>query len=139
MAKISKTIKWIELEIENIKKYANKDQIKNLKVDRDAFDPELPLACIYGLMTGSCFSQESIDLHNKCVVATAPVQWGASFKWNLKDLVLKENKKYNKVGNFVDSYWFSALEVWLCLYPDNAQDIIDYLLEETDILKVETL
>ncbi len=51
-------------EIKNIKKHATKEEIERLNFE--TFNPKRASFCIYGQMTGSCYSDRAIELGPKC-------------------------------------------------------------------------
>ena len=51
-------------EAKNLKKYATKEEIN--KLNFGVLNPEHVMFCIYGLMTGHCFSERACNLINKC-------------------------------------------------------------------------
>lgn len=56
--------KLVVKEVLNLRKYATKKEIE--KLDLNTLNPEKSNFCIYGQMTGSCFSERAYTLLNKC-------------------------------------------------------------------------
>ena len=52
-------------EIENIRKYATKEE--KGKLDAETFDGSMENTCVYGQMTGSCSSDRAKELIAKCI------------------------------------------------------------------------
>jgi hypothetical protein len=113
-------LKEVRKEINAIKINATQEELDRL--DFDEFDSSLPFACIYGLLTGNCYSERSIELFDKV--------FDSVYKNNLK---FDANLKSNKNKSF---YNFTYLEVYL-VHSDSKyhKHIIDYLQSKVKRLK----
>ncbi len=52
-------------ELRNIKKYARNEEIDNIK-EADTIYPNAATGCVYGIMTGSCWSHRAENLIRSC-------------------------------------------------------------------------
>lgn len=64
--KIESIFKAAIKELRNIKKYATNEEVGKLLVHIDELDGNQSAKCVYGLMTGSCFSDRAEELIDKC-------------------------------------------------------------------------
>lgn len=103
-------------EIENIKQKATKEEIENLEFIY--LDPSSSYSCIYGQMTGECYSPRAKELQPKIFDNLSLNSIGTQ-----KDLMIKGNS-------------FTALERWIYIYPENNKNIIDYIKGKTNTLKL---
>jgi hypothetical protein len=112
-------LKHVRAEIENIKLFATKTQIK--KLNFDTLNPEHTEKCIYGQMTGDCESPKAHNLIDKCCT-------------KLTVDIDRFVKSTRPVREFDVN--FSFLEAFIYNYTDNNKNIIDYLKGATDKLKL---
>lgn len=54
----------VKKEARNLRKYATEDE--RLELNFDDLDPDSPFRCVYGLMTGNCFSERADQLIKQC-------------------------------------------------------------------------
>lgn len=95
----------VSKEIEGIKKHTTKEQ-KN-KLDFLNFHPDSQYRCIYGQMTGDCYSDEAIELIKKikspCIYTfRRNSEWGGDRR-------------------------LTALESYIYLYPNDTEKIMKYI------------
>ena len=122
-------------EAENLKKYATKSEISNL--DFETLDPEKTHECIYGQMTGSCFSERSLDLIVLCSKRVYDRE--LNYKMRPADPVcagLKLNGKpvRERRGQFKEGTFFSPIEVFISKHPEKSAELISFIKGETDNL-----
>lgn len=111
----------VKKEIYNIKKYATEEELSRLNFDTLA--PDYYENCIYGQMTGSCFSIRGTELVILCCRTTT------SFK-EISDTYV-QNVKPRKTM-LAHSY----LEHYIYNYSSNNKHIIDFLRGEVDKLTI---
>lgn len=115
-------------EINHIKKHATKEEISRL--DFEEFSPERIDKCIYGQMTGDCFSKRAEQLMPKKHDAIFNLLNGKSKINFIKDMQLNDEQS------------FTVLEVFVSLnYKDQNAGIIRYLKGETEdiVLMIENI
>lgn len=106
-------------ELDNIKAKATKEEIGRLNLE--SFNPNSPTKCIYGLMTGECFSNRAKELTPKTYDS---IGWGNSFG----------RQQFTK-GNME---CFTALEKYLYMVKEATHaKIIDYLKGSTSVLELK--
>lgn len=134
----------VRQEIENIKKYATKEEKK--KLDSFYFDPEDPNKCIYGLMTGYCRNDRAKFLISKCCVSIIENSFYANLNIEyLKVDVRGDNEllidakscRLDSKDDNHDGLWYiSSLEQYIMRSEANNDQIISYIKGETDSLEL---
>lgn len=115
-------------EATNLKKHATKQEIDNLNLF--TFDPTSESRCIYGQMTGECYSERSVELIQKCCTRV----------YNVKPAVCVRDQKLNGAPTAIDedkhrgAFYHSPIEV--LIWPGNGgkesgEKIIKFLKGET--------
>lgn len=130
MRKITKFPKLVIEEAKNLKKNATKEELENLNFEE--LDPDWPVKCIYGQMTGSCNSERAVNL----IVTCAKRVYHSNCS-NGKTLSNKLNG--SPVGLHRNKYW-SPIEVFIinAKYNDSSEmnnKLIQYLKGERKTLK----
>lgn len=99
----------VDQEIANLKKYATKEEIDNLNLDDFCATGER--SCIYGQMTGSCYSERANYLIGKC----APFLYK-----NPKSLPFTESPLNGRPVKNREKYkHFSPIEVFIARYEED--------------------
>ena len=132
-------IKHVMLEIENIKKFATKEQVMRLSIEK--VFPFSPDRCIYGLMTGNCFSDEAQQLIYKCcsrVGGGIPDEDDDSFyqeAFGIDDCKIKKPSKKDIIVEVTSEMRrFSFLEIYIAYLPQQCENIVRYLKGKTERL-----
>jgi len=123
--------KLVKEEATNLLKYAKKKELNNLNFER--LNPESIFSCIYGQMTGDCFTDRSTKLITKC--ASRVYKYDSNFGNN----TLKNNKiNGSPKEEDRDDYW-SPIEVFIATKVNqnngNNKMLVDYLKGERKTLK----
>lgn len=119
----------VEMETKKLKEHATKKELRRLNLKRLA--PSSTVSCIYGQMTGSCYSERAHELITKC----APKMYDGSlddFKLNGKPTAGEERKRLTCAR-------YSPIEIFIanCL-PEDRQTIINFLKGKTESLELKT-
>lgn len=122
---IIKLKKLVLQEIDNLKIHATQDEIA--KLDFTTFKPFKADRCIYGQMTGSCFSDRATSLLNLCAVPY-------SYYTSSYERYLREPDFRRKPGDWQRG--FSALEFYVDSIYDGNEQIIAYLKGEIQTLNL---
>lgn len=114
----------VKQEAENLKVHATQEELSNLSFDK--LDPIQADKCIYGLMTGNCYSKRSIQLIELCCERVIVDASGVS---GSKVLNGSPSKSYRR------SYW-SPIEVYIAQddFNSNNKSLVAFLRSETDTL-----
>lgn len=123
----------VKKEAEALRVHATKEELGRL--DFDYLDSSDRRYCIYGQMTGNCYSERSAELINICAIThfeTLPD--------TLEEMVgfVAEKSKYfldARVDPWLSST-FSAIESYICLPEAKNANLIAYLKGETDTLEL---
>ena len=115
----------VKVEADNIKKHATQEEINRLEFG--ILDPKNSKLCIYGQMTGSCFSDRANELVQSCAsecheqynfehvpidaIDTKGIDWFIT-----PDGVRKTYRHY-----------FSAIEFEIVNNPDGNEELINYI------------
>lgn len=99
----------VDQEITNLKKYATKEEISKLNFEN--FCPSSERRCIYGQMTGGCYTKRANYLIGKC----APFLYKNPKRVSYKEAPLngrpvKDREKYKH---------FSPIEIFIVRYDQN--------------------
>ena len=116
-----------------LKKSATSAEIAHLNFNR--LTPIDHKGCIYGQMTGSCFSPRATKLIESCAPKFIEAEIGDEIT-ELEDCKLTETHERHTVD---DEYYFSPIEV-LISQPKtkgNAERLIAFLKGETEVLKLK--
>lgn len=118
-------------EATQLKLSATADELKDLSFDQ--LDPLNPGRCIYGLMTGDCFSSRAKKLIKKC----AKRVYKSDDSVPLRNLQL--NGKPNGKRDIQWSDYFSPIEVFIAQRDNkkNIKRLIDFLKGKTDTLTLK--
>lgn len=117
-------------ELQNIKNNATQEEISKLNLYE--FNPTISDGCIYGQLTGNCFSRRSREL----------MELG-SVKSFSEDLDSFNNIKMSrpKIINSASSRAFTALEFYICHVPKNMHtSMFQFLkgeIETIELLKID--
>lgn len=114
-------------EIENLKKFATKEELSKLNFPN--FNPYWKNSCIYGQMTGDCFNDRANELIILCACMTN------SFTYLSEEIQNVSNTLPRNLGDDIDNFTF--LEHFISKYKYNNEHIIEYLRDEVDELKLE--
>ena len=135
-------------EVENLKKFANKNEIN--KLDINWFDAFTPRTCLYGQLTGHCTSNRAKELMDKCcIVVVDTINFNETFNGVrvFQDKTFKEVKSLIKINSQVwknntgqawrkqtwenssirNYSYLSVLESYICLKNAKVKDIINYI------------
>jgi hypothetical protein len=104
-------------ELDNIKKYATKEELDKLDIYK--LNSASKYDCIYGLLTGSCFSSRATELTKLCTNRLKTCFRSLS----LIDLIKNKPRYQTCTG-------FSYLEHCIFKYGHNNYNIISYLKGE---------
>lgn len=107
-------------EIEGIKKNATQEEISKLNLD--SLDADHYKRCIYGQMTGDCFSERSDFLIGECCLSLSANSINEKFE------IEKSIPRTGEDNNF------TLLEHCIAQYPNNNENIIAYLKGEINSL-----
>lgn len=123
--KKSEFLVLVQNELDTIKAKATKEEIEQLSMSR--FDYSKPEKCIYGLMTGNCYSDRAKELY--------PKQYSniEIHPYNGENYFPFKKQSYSKKGDVK----FTPLEKYL--YMVNApqhEKIIQYLRNEIETIKL---
>ncbi len=130
----------VKKEAAKIKKFATKDEIESLNFGR--LNPDNVQACIYGQMTGNCYSERANELIVKCAErvysGALPNTTQRAVSYKEAKLSTLNGKPYN-VSFRRDSY-HSPIEVYISINQNHAnklKDLVNYLKGETKKLVIE--
>lgn len=123
-----------------LRKKATKEELVTLTIDRlTPFDYR---GCIYGQMTGNCFSPRASSLINSC----APILLNGTINGrgnvtNVKDRKSYKSKRRNQEQNSGESsYHWSPIEVFITVDENkdngNIERLIDFLKGKSKSLKL---
>ncbi len=115
----------VKQEAENLKVHATQEELSNLSFDK--LGPLNADACVYGLMTGCCYSTRATELINLCCERVISDDSGVS-----SSRVLNRSPK----TSIRTSYW-SPIEVYIAQEGQlisNNKSLISFLKSETDTL-----
>ena len=108
----------VRKEAEALRVHATKEERERL--DIETLNPNQVTKCVYGLTTGSCFSERAVELIQNC----APVYYSTR---SLSTLEIKYS--YNIIR-------WSPIEVYIQQPEANNANLIAYLRGETDNLEL---
>lgn len=122
-------IKHVMKEIDNIKKYATKEEIAALDVEN--IDPDSSERCIYGQMTGNCFGDRANVLVNVCA---SKIQLYNPLHGDILSPEFLNCKKVKRITK--DSTNASFLEMFIYQQPHNNKNIAKYIKGDIGSLKL---
>lgn len=116
------------------------------RLNFDVLDPVSPSQCIYGQMTGGCYSVEAFDLLNQCAIPYAEsIITDADYdEYDYEDEALRikrvmaKNFKRSKDSDHISRY-FSPIEFYITLRQAKNNVLIDFLKGDRETLTVEDL
>lgn len=126
-------------EINMLKKHATKQELAKLNLG--TFNYDHVNECIYGQMTGACYSKRAKKLMNLSCIRVMDL----SGPFNSIRQVKISSKQFNVNGEYAKQTWesdgrnfnyMSALEGYIFTKDANISGIIDYMKGETDTLKL---
>jgi len=111
---------------EAIKLKVHATQEECARLDFGEFYARNPFTCIYGQMTGICYSQRATELLNLCTVPYS------------EDI---DSFKSQVTGNFIvgEGRHFSPIEFYICQEEAKNKTLIDFLKGERESLRVDDL
>ncbi len=119
-------------EANNLKKYATKEELQRLNIE--LLVPKFQTACIYGQMTGDCYSPRASELIHKCAVPVA-AQPSVFYLYPVRNWVRRWWRGitgYDR-GNY---RLFTAIEAYITAPGAKNHNLIKYLRGETQVLKI---
>ena len=111
----------VKQEAENLKKYALKKELKRL--DFSNLYPQSYRACIYGQMTGDCYSKRAAELLNKCA---------QPYSGKVQKYLSPENKKFK--DGFIRN--FSPIEFYIAQDGAESEALINFLKGKSETLEL---
>lgn len=123
----------VRKEAENLRKYATKEELE--KLDFDKLDSSDRTRCIYGQMTGNCFSQRSAELINNCAI-THFEELPDAVEEMIGYVIEKELFFLQKRTDPWVPTSYSAIEAYICLPEAKNANLISYLRGETETLEL---
>lgn len=127
--KNSKTLTaLVKVEAKNLKKFATKKELNKLNIE--TFDAKQGGSCIYGQMTGSCYSHRASSLIRKCATRIFLTDYNETENILSRKLDGSPKRKSR-------SYFWSPIEVFVYGRGDRTnKKIISYLKNETKTLSI---
>lgn len=121
-------VSLVKKEASKLKQKATKDEIKMLTFND--LDPQSRIQCIYGQLSGDCFSSRAHSLIKGCAERVYEKRSCASIHESELNGKAKLDSDGDRKGN-----WFSPIECFIH-FPDNKTNgnnkrLIDYLKGET--------
>lgn len=113
-------------EIEKLRERATPRELSKLSIGN--LEPDQNHRCIYGLMTGDCFSARAIDLIVQCASRSVSCQRVGY----LDSIVHQPPRTKMKILDSVIRCNFTIAEHLIVNYPHNNPGIIAYLRGESD-------
>lgn len=111
----------VKQEAYNIKLHATESEKDRLHFS--SLDPTLRKACVYGLMTGDCFSEMAANLLNLCALEC------------VNEIDREEPFQIVRKEVFTDSrQFFSPLEYYINQEDADNEQLIKYIKGQTDTL-----
>jgi hypothetical protein len=113
-------------EATNLKKHVSKEELNKLNFDR--LNSERIDLCVYGQMTGNCFSERATYLMKTCCKRVYHTDKGS----------VRECSVNGSPENINRSYFWSPIEVFIDQYRNqengNNEQLIKFLKGEIDVL-----
>lgn len=115
-------IELVKIEAKNLREKATKEELDKLKISE--LNTIMASACIYGQMTGWCYSDRADFLIKQCTEKVYDGQTGVNRSEEFVDM---DTKRF---------YYWSPIEVYIAQdLPQNA-NLIDYLKGKTNKLEL---
>lgn len=125
--------KLVKEEARNLKKFATKEEINKLGVR--ALDPESKYSCVYGLMTGNCFSERAVELIEKSCKRV----YNKGRLNGVEDAKVNGSPKNKDRNEYGPCKYYSPIEVFIYQYENrengNNERLIKYLKGEIKTLR----
>lgn len=115
-------IELVKEEASKLKKFATKEELDRLDFKR--IDPMSGFDCIYGQMTGSCFSTRALELVQKCAIPYS------SSIYMFSEPKLKFNEEYFRSYSPIEYFIYNTN-----MY--NNKILIDYLKGKRKTLRLK--
>jgi hypothetical protein len=122
----------VRKEAEALRVHATKEELGRL--DFEQLQPSHEDQCIFGLMTGNCYSKRAAELINICAISHFDL---------LPDSIDEVGEfKVDKEEDFIATRihqrgtTFSAIEAYICLPEAHNENLIAFLKGETDNLEL---
>jgi hypothetical protein len=142
---VEQFLKDVRAEACAIRKHAMPGEIARLSFNN--LDPEDQKLCIYGQMTGNCFSQRAAEIIFACCPRYFNSENFRRFTPRTSDYAIKaaNGSKIDGVndsfGLYIDrdkwsSFHFSAVEMYIMMDGAKNAELIAYLKGETDTLEL---
>lgn len=143
MKKLTKTewLKSVAKEVKNLKEFATQKEIDRLNLEN--LTPNNFDSCIYGQMTGNCYSQRAATLINKCCEKFTKFPEVVPFETTFKESAHLINGKV-KIKKELDGRepkndgfgYYSSLEHYITLKDAKNKNIIQFLKGEVKTLSL---
>lgn len=120
----------VRKEAEALRVHATKEELGRLELDK--LQPSNEDYCIFGLMTGNCYSKRAAELIDKCAIS--------HFDMLPDSMDEVDEYKVDKDEDFITSriqqrgHTFSAIEAYICLPKARNANLVSYLRGETETL-----
>lgn len=135
----------VRKEAEALRVYATKEELANL--DFENLEPDTKDSCIYGQLTGGCYSKRAATLIHSCAHRYFHADVVEENVLDLTEVTIDSVIKYAKgtrVKNFVkervnvfsENTHYSAIEAYILLPEANNANLIAFLKGETDNLEL---
>ena len=140
-------IKLVKQEAKNIKENATAREIKRLKIE--SIDPANVEQCIYGQMTGDCYSKRATNLIIKCATEVYKPITKSTNPLNSVELAIDKDLlvgQWRKYGVERDCLFHSPIEVFIYQHcyengnidrEGNIKSLINYLKGVTKTLSLK--
>lgn len=106
-----------------LKQFATKEELSEL--DECTIDPGRVESCIYGQMTGDCYSIRAHELLEKCAIRPYSTSLLRYRRTNLKENWLKKRSD--------EGFFFSPIEYYIYHSPKNIYKIVEFLLDKSTL------
>ena len=103
-------------------------------LDFEDMSPNNPNRCIYGQMTGSCFSLDAHLLLGKCAIPVADLEEITQVD-RVEELVLGETDSFEIHDEERD--FASAIETYIYLVDSKNKELMDYIKGDSDTFEPE--
>jgi len=131
----------VRKEAEALRAHATKEEVEKLNLE--SFDPNLPSACIYGQMTGSCTTMRAHSLIAKCCSVMVDNEQYNPDSDDAISIVVKRPVSVNymrKIRQDDESStylkYLSAIEAYILLPKAKNANLIAFLRGETETLEL---
>ena len=137
-----KFIPLVESEARKLKEFSNNEEKERLEDNRGRLSSSSASSCIYGLMTGSCFSDRATSLIDKC---TENLLNGLYNDARLVNSGVYRKLTMQRVFNLLEirseRRGFTPIENFINLFENNKRgknkELIDFLVGKTDKLDLK--